>query len=163
MISYLHKININKYNIIHILHEMSNFQYMIQDLENPCSKIITGYILNVHSTNVNNVNNEIIERLLENVRQSRFNSLMSNYKGDINDIDNLKEYLPSRYQDYAYNLNILNDHMATFSEIASKYDISNIQPAPSCHGCLFNRPGQDDHLDCDTGCLHFSPMCTRCS
>lgn len=54
------------------------------------------------------------------------------------------------------------DNLATISELSLKYEIVGIYMSSSCYGCRYDRPGQDDHMECDTGCLHDPDLCSWC-
>lgn len=45
---------------------------------------------------------------------------------------------------------------------SSLFEITDIENAPKCLGCLYDRPGQEEHMDCVSGCLH-DMQCNICS
>jgi len=50
----------------------------------------------------------------------------------------------------------------TLEMIKAKYSLSLIEIAPACYGCRYDRPGQRDHMECSTGCLHNPDICENC-
>ena len=87
---------------------------------------------------------------------------MKNFSGNIENIDDVKNFLPDIYKDYANNLELLKKSMCSLYEIVHTYKISDIEKAPLCYGCLYDCMGQKDHMDCITGCLHDPNMCYLC-
>ena len=117
----------------------------------------------VYLVDDNDVLSAILTDLLEELRQVRFKHLMKNYQGDTYDTKAVSDYLPPQYKKYADNLDFLKISMASLYEVSNMYEISDIESAPKCYGCLHNRMGQNDHMECSTGCLHDSDTCLICS
>ena len=40
---------------------------------------------------------------------------------------------------------------------------SHVDTSLECYGCLYDRPGQRDHMECPSGCLHSPQYCGECS
>lgn len=95
----------------------------------------------------------MIHLFLVEKRVERFNQLVSDFKGDITDKHALENYLPREYKRYAYDVDLLMYQMASIYEIHNNYEIQDVKLAPKCFGCLYDRPGQRDHMDPYTGCL----------
>lgn len=74
----------------------------------------------------------------------------------------LRDSLHEQYKPYAYNLHELKERLASLYEVSKKYAITNIEPAPDCYGCLYDCPGQRDHMECPGGCLHDTTLCDIC-
>lgn len=117
----------------------------------------------IFSTSEINVKQAILRELLTNKRESRYYKLMQKYDGNVDDAKALREYLPMRYIPYVDNLDLLKEILASPHEIIQLYEISNIEPAPTCQGCLYDCMGQRDHMECNTGCLHDPIMCGNCT
>lgn len=73
-------------------------------------------------------------------------------------IARLRENLPLQYKPYANDLNKLKDEMASLYEVSELYEVCDVEPAPNCYGCLYDCPGQRDHMECPTGCLYDDTM-----
>jgi len=114
------------------------------------------------SSNSDNIENDIWKVLVSQKREYRFNKLIKNYTGRSLYNKDFEEYLPSHFKEYAYNITLLENQLASIYEITKLYKISNIIPAPNCQGCLENCLGQKDHTDCPTGCLHDQDTCPLC-
>lgn len=116
---------------------------------------------------------DIIHDVLKCKQQSRYNKLFANYHGSMKDIDAIRDYLPTQYKQYADNPIRLTEHMASLYEISRKYMISNVvidvkndmitdvknKGEIKCFGCVYDCPGQRDHMQCPTGCLHDPITC----
>ncbi len=89
-----------------------------------------------------NIEQQILESLLEEKRTNRLHKLLQNSDMDIENIDSLRE------------------QMASLDEIKTKYTISNITKV-ECEGCIYNYPGQIEHMTCPTGCLHDHSLCEQ--
>ncbi len=37
-----------------------------------------------------------------------------------------------------------------------------VKEGQKCYGCIHDRPGQKDHMECPTGCLHAKEECSMC-
>lgn len=112
-----------------------------------------------------NSQSDVIDKVLNNIldteREDRLQRLFVAVT-DVTDVNDLKEYLPPQYQQYANNLTKLKEAMASLYEISQIYEISDVTLAPDCVGCIYDSPGQRDHMECPTGCLHEIQLCTSC-
>lgn len=105
----------------------------------------------------------IFQRKLAAKREHRFHKLFEGYNGDMEDVIAIHEYLPSEFKSFASNHAALKEQLASIYEIRNNYEISNIEIAPDCYGCIHDRPGQRDHMECPTGCLHTPELCFTCN
>ena len=103
----------------------------------------------------------VLQQLLSRKRKSRYAKLMKRYYGG-NNVDDIREYLPTNYKHYADNMELLKEQIVSLHEINLTYCISEVKLAPECQGCLYESMGQRDHMDCDTGCLHDKTQCHIC-
>src|SRR5437868_5013534 len=56
------------------------------------------------------------------------------------------------------------EKLISLDEIRQLFDIELISTDDlKCFGCLNNCSGQDEHMECNTGCLHNSTFCDICS
>ena len=139
---------------------MSNYQFNVKDTrvgDNTWIDMISGI------DDEKDPLCEILHRYLRLKRESRFRKLFINYTGDYLDINDIRSYLPLQYKQYAYDLNILRDQMSSLYEISKIYEITDIKRLSDCYGCANDRGGQNDHMECPTGCLHDPSMCEGCS
>ena len=142
---------------------MPNYRYSLTlKYPLPAKNIHGRHIVHVHDDD-DDVLSAILYDLLEELRRDRLDRLMKNYNGDVEDAEALRKYLPSEYRILADNLDLLEMSMASLYEVVNMYEISNIEQAPQCYGCLYDRMGQKDHMECDTGCLHDKETCFLCS
>jgi len=146
---------------------MPNYRYNLKQIDNSFNVILSDYHI-IHIDNNEHLSNDdiisaILLNLLEKERSNRYNTIMSNYNGDLNDINDIYNFLPIEYKAYAKNLDDLLSSMCSLDEIVDKYYITNIELITSCYGCLNERLGQKDHMECDIGCLHDPNTCFNCS
>lgn len=93
---------------------------------------------------------EIFALLLKHTRSLRYKELIS------------RKELPPQYKPYMHEKQLLKGQLASLYELSERYEVKDIKLAPSCYGCIFERPGQRDHMECNTGCLHDSLLCEVC-
>jgi len=106
----------------------------------------------------------VLHSLLSKIREERLNKLLSLSDDETPpDPNTLREHLPSQYKQYADDINKLKEQMASLYEISQMYEVSDIQLAPTCIGCIYDCPGQLDHMECPSGCLHETELCFLCS
>jgi len=135
---------------------MSNYWYTLTKTNYSRRFVIT----NVQSENIPAL---IYQELLNIKRNFRYNKLFQNFDFDyINDEEAIRNYLPDQYKQYANDLDKLKEQLASLYEICKCYTISNIEIAPNCLGCIYECPGQRDHMQCPTGCLHDPSTCYEC-
>jgi hypothetical protein len=105
----------------------------------------------------------IIKYELERKRKERLDKLFKDFVGDSANGEEVEKYLPLEYKEYAYHIDRLKNKMCSIYEIVNKYTIKDVERAPNeCYGCLNNSPGQRDHMECSTGCLHSKYTCFYC-
>ena len=125
---------------------MSTYRYDLKQKDNSSNVILSeNHIINFndkYNLSDEDIISAILLNLLEKERTIRYNIIMDNYNGDLNDIDNIYKYLPIEYKTYAKNLEKLRSSMCSLYEIVNKYHITNIELIPSCYGCLNDRLGQ---------------------
>ena len=46
--------------------------------------------------------------------------------------------------------------------VTKRYAIVGIEETSGCQGCVYDAPGQRDHMECPDGCLHMKDMCDFC-
>jgi len=46
--------------------------------------------------------------------------------------------------------------------VANRYAIIGIEETSGCQGCVYDAPGQRDHMECPGGCLHTRDLCDFC-
>jgi hypothetical protein len=140
---------------------MPNYWYTLRKTKNINSTPQRCTIHNVKPGS--DVIESIYQDLLANKRNSRYDKLFSNFDfKNINSIQAIRDYLPIQYKQYANNFDKLLDELASMYEISQLYNISNIELAPNCYGCIYDCPGQQDHMECPTGCLHDPKTCFEC-
>ncbi|CAH6419277.1 Hypothetical protein HVR_LOCUS478 [uncultured virus] len=122
---------------------------------------ITHFIQNLEDSS--NVKQAIIQQLLQDTRQKRFNKFLHNYNDDPSDIIKLKDYLWTEHQQSIDNIDDFIKELASVDDIINKYRIINIEETSLCFGCIYNRMPQTDHMECSTGCLHDPQFCEVCS
>lgn len=142
---------------------MVNYYYTLKKTSKILSDDETKISREVISTDESDVETAIMKKLLTIKRQARYFKLMKNYNGDDNDKEALYRYLPACYKSYVYDLPYLMEQLASLYEIQQQYKICDIEVAPDCPGCLFDCPGQKDHMQCNIGCLHNPMTCDCCS
>jgi hypothetical protein len=138
---------------------MSNYWYTLTKKDKDFER--RNVISSVAS--VEEIPNKVYQNLLEDKRIHLIDKLLINYHGSKRDIEALRFYLPSQYKEYADDLDRLGKQMVSLYEISEKYSISDIELAPNCYGCLYDLPGQKDHMECPTGCLHYASSYHVCS
>src|SRR5580765_6940464 len=68
--------------------------------------------------------------LLKCKRNSRYTKLFSDFDGDMEDIESVKEYLPIQYKKYVHDLKLLKSRLVSFIDIIKQYKIYDIKIAP---------------------------------
>lgn len=116
----------------------------------------------IQASDENGIYLTIIKYELECKKKKRFDKLLKDFTGDVTNSEEIEEYLPLPYKKYAYNMDKLKNKMCSIYEILHKYTINDIELAPDCYGCLHDSPGQRDHMECPTGCLHSKYTCSYC-
>lgn len=102
----------------------------------------------------------VFEDFLSDIRKRRYRELVTGCSDK--SAEGLRNHLPPEFRKYANNKQLLKEAMASMYEVSHMYSLSNIELAPQCFGCLNNRPGQRDHMECPTGCLHNKDYCHYC-
>lgn len=136
---------------------MPNYWYTLTHNNNFTHKNVVYGVSSLES-----VANTILMNLLDVKRENRLEKLLTDFNEDIKNVDALYHYLPDQYKQYASNVELLKQQMASLHEISGLYTISNIELAPDCYGCINDCGGQRDHMECPTGCLHDSTHCFSC-
>ena len=96
------------------------------------------------------------------IRLDLYFQLIQNYDGDVSDIKNFRKFLPQHLKRLATDIDKLCENLVTISELATEYDIIGLYMTNACYGCQNDCPGQRDHMECDTGCLHDPQFCEKC-
>ena|SRR5579862_4391227 len=125
-----------------------NYTYYCEDTKT--GKISKRMIQNVHHPN--NIKRIIHLHILEYKRDVVFDKLFSEFDGDIANVNDVKEYLPPRYKQYANNLEALRKRLVSLPYIIRRYNLMDIQIASSCLGCLHDSSSQRNHMG-QYGCL----------
>jgi len=55
------------------------------------------------------------------------------------------------------------DAMASMYEVVEMFTLFDIELVKQCYGCENNLPGQNEHMDCEGGCLHDANTCKYCT
>jgi hypothetical protein len=105
----------------------------------------------------------VFQDKLDAKREQRFRNILYDYAGSMDDAEAIRNFLPSEFKNYAENLDTLKAQMASMYEIQANYAFSDIEIAPNCYGCLHDCPGQRDHMECPSGCLHSPDTCFTCN
>ena len=142
---------------------MSNYRYTIIKQRNKRRKCISNSFVIELVQEGADVRSAILQQLLANKRDKRLKKLINGYNGDTNDLKSFRSYLPEEYRNYAHDLNFLSEQLASLYDITDKYRITDIISISQCRGCVWERMGQKDHMECNTGCLHDSRLCDICS
>ena len=140
--------------------EMMRYRYTLTKLSTNKHFIKRNVIC--QATSIDDVPNEVYKYLLEDKRTHRINKLFINFNESRFNTEAVRAYLPSQYKRYAENLDQLKEQMISLYEISQKYIITDIELTPDCYGCLYDSPGQRDHMECPTGCLHDVTKCYTC-
>lgn len=93
---------------------------------------------------------------------SRYHKLTWNFMGDVTDVENFRHFLPPEYKYFAEDIEKLWNSLANFFDLSSKYSLSGIYITNACFGCQNDCAGQQDHMECNTGCLHDPNICFFC-
>lgn len=51
----------------------------------------------------------------------------------------------------------------TIEDVINRYMMIAIERCPDCEGCRCDSKSQQDHYDCNTGCLHVKEKCEICN
>lgn len=138
--------------------QMTNFYYLItkKSTKTQAKKVIRNSEISV-------VYHDIIDKELTEKREKSLQKLFENYSGNMDNIDAIRIFLPATYKKYASNFDELRNQLVSMHCFLSEYIISDIEPGPNCYGCLNDRGGQADHMECSTGCLHDKDGCSSCN
>jgi hypothetical protein len=110
-----------------------------------------SFILNIK--NKKNPTDTIYRLLLERKRESYFRTLFEGFEYELDNIEEVRNFLPDQYKIYANNLKLLKFKLISYRLITAKYEITEIKIAPKCLGCVYDAPGQRDHMIYPHGCL----------
>jgi len=167
-ISIIHEYNlyiqIDVTNYITYLVQMSTYSYTLSDARSGASS--TGIICGIDSPS--NVGPAVLHKELEKIREKRYQKMMKQYPFDEEDSEKVREYVPLIYKRYAKNREQLVRQMCSIYEINCIYSVSNIvvletlETFETCQGCIHQWPGQIDHMECPSGCLHDRSSCDIC-
>ena len=69
---------------------------------------------------------------------------------------------PNNIQDQIYDNLFVKYGYKNIDEMKSCYCIIGIVKI-DCQGCIYDYPGQLDHMQCPTGCLHYYKTCNFCN
>lgn len=143
---------------------MSNYWYTLKNTDSRKRKREPETYLLRGINSISDVIPTVLHSLLSQKREDRLNKLLALSDTDNNDItvDNIRDRLPTQYQQYADDLDKLKQEMASLYEISQMYKITDVKLAPSCIGCIYDCPGQRDHMECPSGCLHQKEFCLLC-
>lgn len=140
---------------------MPNYYYTL-------TKRVSGLDVKIRKDVIQDVDDEdnievaIYSSLLENKRESRLFEIFRDFNGDLDDVASVFAYLPEIYIPYFTDVESFKEQLCSPYEIHEMYAISNIIPAPDCFGCLYDLSGQQEHMECPTGCLHNESTCYEC-
>ena len=104
----------------------------------------------------------LIHHQLEKKRNRRLNHLLLTYDGRLDNIEALRSHLPAIYRPWAGDIEGLKVQLCSIHEILTRYSILKIEETNPCYGCRHELPGQDEHLECNTGCMHDPTYCPSC-
>jgi len=123
---------------------MANYYYILSK-KTVCNHSLRHVIYFSKDNNMSeDIQMVIFNDILEKKREARFNKLSKDHCGDD-------------------DMTALRKKLCSLNEIREKYEITNIELAPSCCGCLNDCCGQNDHMECPTGCLHDKESCSVCN
>jgi hypothetical protein len=131
---------------------MSNYRYTLRAIEsgNVYEDVIFG-------VTARTAREEIWKLVLERERHRQYDVLFDSEEPtpELNmDSD--------RYAFYTYNPRNIQEELVSMADVMNMYNITDLKLESYCHGCVWDRPGQCDHMDCPTGCLHNASQCPLC-
>jgi len=116
---------------------------------NVTNKEKQSFILNVK----NGTKQNIYRCLLRRKRESYFRRLFEGFEYELDNIEEVRNFLPEQYKIYANNLKLLKIKLISYRLIIIKYEIIEIKIASKCLGCVYDSPGQRSHMIYPHGCL----------
>lgn len=113
-----------------------------------------------------NIYDNILEGCWKDFQQVKqghlFRKLTRDFEGDTSNVEKFRNFLPSKLKHLAHDIPRIKTFMTDVSKLSTRYKLISIYTSSACYGCQNDRPGQYDHMECDTGCLHSSDTCSYC-
>jgi len=137
---------------------MPNYWYTLTNTRNKTQARLLIYV-----PQGENIMSAIFQDKLLSKRNQRFDKIFREYTGNMEDTLAIHEYLPSELKVFASDHDAMKSQLASVYEILTKYKFTHIELAPDCNGCIYDLPGQSEHMDCISGCLHSPDFCYKCN
>ena len=135
---------------------MSKYSYVLTNRKNKAQSTET-ITLNI---NCLNPYQEILTDLLLKMQERRYTKLMY----DFNDLDQIIiGYTDNDMDKHHYDAHRIKSELACRYDVHKKYLITDIKKLSTCDGCVNDSPGQLDHMQCSSGCLHDWTSCESCN
>lgn len=112
----------------------------------------------------------ILRKVRRRMQRFLFEEKLADYRGDTDSVSEVIRFLIGRR--LVSEAQLANAQPQTISELIEavspmylvhdRWWIDSIEPTSDCEGCRYDCPGQRDHMDCPTGCLHDTLTCSLC-
>lgn len=134
---------------------MSKYSYLLTKRKNfsQTTEIITI------SFNCRDPYREIIEDIIKRKQERRYLKLMYDFNNNLEQI--IIGYMSNKND--SYDAFRIKKELACIYDIHQKYLITDIKKLSNCDGCSNDSPGQLDHMQCSSGCLHDRGSCELCN
>ena len=109
---------------------------------------------------------DLVQSGFSQIQRNIFDEKFTTYEGDFNNVKSMIRHIyplvPHHFEDIITVRQLINKIIPLY-KVRIMYDITGIKEIPDCEGCQYDSPGQDNHTDCPSGCLHTSIYCDVCS
>lgn len=109
----------------------------------------------------------ILRKAYKQLQYDLFNEQMEGFRGNPYSVPEVVNFLIEmgimslRDNDFEFRKDVIN-HVIPMYKVHNKWWIDGIEPTNDCEGCRYDYPGQRDHMQCSTGCLHDPHTCHLC-